>query len=469
MYEIFDSITTDSVLPPEALRAVAEFVLSITSADMGTVRVTHVAAGTARVSRNRVRVNSNGDTITLDFSLLHGNRLGAGIELNQLDEKTLRQAVAYIDRIAHEQVGDATPTTMPVAPRIYGPNTSWKPATAEAIGDARAAVLPNLVRPLLRNHLNVGAFVGVSLRSTVLASTQGVMVAAQESDTEMTVTGWNANGKGTGWAGQAARDWMTLNPAAVADEAARLTRLAANPVAFEPGRRVVILDRPAVAQIVRTMGYAFDAYSTFILRCTPMYSKVTHQPRLHEQVLDSRISLSSDPNDPDGEYFPFNDSGEPLVAMPWIERGVLTHLAYGAAFAAQCGVTPSNDAPESLRMSGGSDTIEDMIAHCKEAIYVNRFAQVSHTGDDPTSGMLTGITSGACLLIRNGKIEKSIRPLRFVASPWFFLNQLEAIGSSQRTAFGYAPWAGNSWPIAPTIVPPLMIREFNFTAMADAI
>jgi len=119
-------------------------------------------------------------------------------------------------------------------------------------------------------------------------------------------------------------------------------------------------------------------------------------------------------------------------------------------------------------MSGGTDTIEDMIASCKEAIYVNRFAQIGHVGDDPTSGMLTGITSGACLLIRKGKIEKSIRPLRFVASPWFFLNNVEAIGSTKRTAFGYAPWAGQ-WPIAPTIVPPLLIREFNFTALADAI
>jgi len=42
------------------------------------------------------------------------------------------------------------------------------------------------------------------------------------------------------------------------------------------------------------------------------------------------------------------------------------------------------------------------------------------------------------------------------------------IGVSERTAFGYSPWYG-SWPIAPTIVPPLVIRDFNFTALADTV
>ena len=81
---------------------------------------------------------------------------------------------------------------------------------------------------------------------------------------------------------------------------------------------------------------------------------------------------------------------------------------------------------------------------------------------------MTGVTYGGCFLVKNGKIEKPVRNFRFVDSPWFFLNRLIEIGTSERTALGYSPWYGD-WPVTPTIVPPVMVREFNFTALADAI
>ena len=85
-----------------------------------------------------------------------------------------------------------------------------------------------------------------------------------------------------------------------------------------------------------------------------------------------------------------------------------------------------------------------------------------------TVGLLTGVTNGGCFVVRNGKLDKPIKNLRFVDSPWQCLDRIQAIGSSTRAAFGYAPWAGG-WPVDPTIVPPLMIRDFNFTALADTV
>jgi len=107
-----------------------------------------------------------------------------------------------------------------------------------------------------------------------------------------------------------------------------------------------------------------------------------------------------------------------------------------------------------------------MIASAKEAIYVNRVSDVRVIHWRP--GLMTGNTHGGCFLVHNGKIEKSVKNFRFVESMYFMLNKLVAIGSSERTAFGYSPWHGE-WPIAPTIVPPLMVRDFNFTALADAV
>jgi len=157
-----------------------------------------------------------------------------------------------------------------------------------------------------------------------------------------------------------------------------------------------------------------------------------------------------------------------------VDRGVHTNLAFSTYFAAEQGVAPANDPPWSLRLSDSAasapakapPTVEEMIASCKEGIYVNRFTQLSLV--DRSTGTYTGFTNGGCFAIRDGKIVKSVKDFRFVESPWLFLSRVEAIGTSERTAFGYAPWQ-HEWPVEPTIVPPLMIRDFNFTGLAGAV
>jgi hypothetical protein len=42
------------------------------------------------------------------------------------------------------------------------------------------------------------------------------------------------------------------------------------------------------------------------------------------------------------------------------------------------------------------------------------------------------------------------------------------IGTPHRAALGYTP-GKDEWPLPPMIVPPLMVRDFSFTMLADAI
>jgi predicted Zn-dependent protease len=125
-------------------------------------------------------------------------------------------------------------------------------------------------------------------------------------------------------------------------------------------------------------------------------------------------------------------------------------------------------------MSGGPTKIEAMIASCHEGIYVNRFAGVDQI--DGRNGMLTGVTCDGCFLVKGGKIDGPVKNFRFADSPWFFLNQIIALGVPVRAAFGYTPPAlsepsipETQWPRPPVIVPPMMVRDFNFTALADAV
>ncbi len=453
------------VLSPELLRDIATTIFALAKADNLQIHLEHRAVGTARVMQGRIRLNESGDRIRCSLVGRYGQRIGCVLAINQLDDKMIREAVSYLDRVASELPGDPVQTDMPISSRTYLPNTTWKPSTVAAFHTDRHTVIPTLVQPVLDAGLRAAAFVGVTIRSTLTANRLGMFVADHECDSELTVTGWQPDGSGSGWAGQAVRDWSELDSAAVAREAVRLTQLAANPVALEPGRRVAILDRPAVAQLVRGMGKDFDA--RWILNGTgPLYDRVARRPKLQERVLDTRITISTDPNDAEGGYLPFNGVGYPLVPMTFIQDGIFERMAYSHEFAASQGVAPATDPPDSLRMSGGTTSVEEMISSCREGVYVNRFSQVQNV--DPNSGLVTGTTNGACFLIKDGKITKAIKHFRFAESPWFIFNRILALGPSRRAPFGYAPWLGN-WPVAPTIVPPVMVGDFNFSGLAEAV
>jgi len=466
------SAAPSPVLTPEAMTALAHQILDMTTAGVVGIRIDHMATGITRVSKNHVRLTNNGDALTLQLSTQFGRRGEVGLSINQLDPETLRETVQYAERIAHEQPGDPAPglNVMPISPRTYLPNTTWHESTAAALLGDRHSTVPLMVQPLVDAKLRGTAFVGVAAQATMIATKQGMLALGHSTDVELVVSGWDPAGTGgaaaSGWAGQVSRDWATLDPAAVAVNAVRLAKLGANPVAFEPGRRTAILDRPAMAQIIRAIGRDYD-YDATMMGVTPLSDH-----KLHDKIWDERLTLSSDPNDPDGGYLPFDNYGYPRVAMTWLKRGRLTNLAYSTYTAANNGVTPANLWPESLRVVGIQDTpgapptVEDMIANCKEGIYVNRVAdiEVLHS----RSGVMTGVTTGGCFLVRNGKIDKAVKDFRFLDSAYFFLNKLEMVGTSARAPFGYAPWHGD-WPIAPTIVPPVMVRDFNFVALADAV
>jgi len=457
------------ILSAETLRAIAHDALEASSADTMSVQVHHVATGSTRVSEHRGRLTNSGDTLTIDVVTRWGTRGAGTIVFNQIDPDSIRDAVQYAERIAREQYGDLAPLidVMPIPPRKFGPSTVWHDRTADAMVEERQTIVPTLLQPMFDAKLRAAAFIGVYAHAKMYANKQGLFSMGKETDAEMTVTGWDARDTGTlggpGWAGQAARDWAMLDPTRVGTEAAKLSVLAANPVAYEPGRRLTILGRPAVAQMVRAIGQDYGAY--------PTHMQLTPLSGLHigEKVVDERIDLTSDPNDPDGGYLPANDNGYPLTAMSWLTRGRLANLAYDPYYAASSSIPVPNDPPTSLRMQAASGpllSVEEMIANAKEAIYVNRVTDIKviHW----RSGLMTGVTQGGCFLVHNGKIEKAVKNFRFVESMYFILNRLVAIGTSERTAFGYSPWHGE-WPIAPTIVPPLMIRDFNFVALAEAV
>ena len=193
------------ILAPEELRRIADDVLRWSVADVMIVHVEHRAVGMSRVLQGRVRMQESGDRLQVFLRTQFDQRAEVQLQVDQIDLTSLRTVVRYLDRVAREQIQrTGSRLSKPAETQRYLQNTTWNVGTAAAFNAGRHAAIATLVAPVLDAGFLASAFVGVLTRTVACADKRGIMAVGQETDSELVVTGWTSDGKGAGWAGQAA-------------------------------------------------------------------------------------------------------------------------------------------------------------------------------------------------------------------------------------------------------------------------
>jgi predicted Zn-dependent protease len=265
-----------------------------------------------------------------------------------------------------------------------------------------------------------------------------------------------ADGTGSGWAGADHPDWSQINFRAVAETAIRKARLSRNPRPIEPGRYTVILEPQAVGDLVQRVTGALNARTADEGRSA--FSKRGGGSRVGERIVDARLSLLSDPGDPQLLSAVFDDQGLPLARQVWIENGVLKTLAYSRFWARKQGRQPTGMVG-ALKLTGGDATVDDMIRSTERGILVTRFWYIRPV--DPRTLLLTGLTRDGTFLVENGRISKAVQNLRFNESPLFMLDRVEMAGRPVRVA--------GTESRGDLVVPALKVRDFHFTSVSEAV
>ena len=75
--------------------------------------------------------------------------------------------------------------------------------------------------------------------------------------------------------------------------------------------------------------------------------------------------------------------------------------------------------------------------------------------------LITGLTRDGTFLIEDGRIARAIKNFRFNESPLAMLDRLESVGPAVRVAGTESEGV--------VVVPPLKVRDFNFTSLSDAV
>jgi predicted Zn-dependent protease len=304
--------------------------------------------------------------------------------------------------------------------------------------------------------LKAAGFLITGIGAGAIGNSKGLFAYQSGTTANYTLTVRTADGTGSGWAGADHPDWSQVDVKAVAERAIEKARRSRGAVAIEPGRYTVILEPQAVGDLVQLLAFALDARSADEGRSP--FSKQGGGTKIGEKIVDERVTLFSDPGDPQLLSNVFDGQGLPAQRQVWIENGMLKKLTYSRFWAQKKNQQP-DAGTNAVKLSGGTQSTEDLIASTPRGVLVTRLWYLR--GVDPRTVLYTGLTRDGTFLIENGKVTKSVKNMRFNESPLFMLNNLEGLGRAERVA---GTEAGGD-----VVMPAIKVRDFNFTSLSDAV
>jgi len=436
-------------------QALCERLLKWAKADETRVNYSGGWHGDTRFARNEVTTSGSVEDGTVTVGSAFGKRQ-ASASTNVFTDKALRACVGQAERLA--RLAPEDPEFMPaVPPQQYAPVSAFFDSTANLSAEARGrAARFALELARAAGDLTAAGFIQANVGAAAVGSSSGLFAYHQSTDVSYTLTVRTADGTGGGGGGGSSSDWTRIDPEAIARRAAHKATASRDPVAAEPGAYTVVLEPQAVGDLVQTLAFSLDARSSDEGRGP--FTKPGGGTKLGEKIVDEGVTILSDPADSALLTAPFDGDGLPLRRQVWIDRGVLTNLAYSRFWAKKQGKDPTG-LPHSVRMLGGSQSIDDLVAGTDRGLLVTRFWYLRQV--DPRTALFTGLTRDGTFLIEHGEITKAIKNFRFNESPLFLLSKLDGLGREER--LGGAEGGGA------VVMPALRALDFHFTSLSDAV
>jgi predicted Zn-dependent protease len=290
-----------------------------------------------------------------------------------------------------------------------------------------------------------------------LANSAGLFVHEPHTGAELTVTARNRAGTWSGWAGVSETRFGRLDAARLGRRAIDKAAHPGTPARLDPGKYTVILEPSAVSDFVGFLLWFMNGRTADEGRS--FFSRKDGGNAIGEKIFHDDVSIYSDPADPVAPEAIFGDDGLPGERVDWVANGVVRNLTYPRFWAQRKGRAPV-PRPHSFVMAGGTTSVDDMIRAVKRGVLVTRLWYIRVV--DPQRLLLTGLTRDGNFLIEDGRIVGPAINFRFNESPAALLGNVLAIGRSERTRGGEMEGGASS-------VPPLLVKDFNFSSPSEAI
>src|SRR5688572_11813374 len=439
-----------SALTRDQAKALIDRVLKLSRADAVQVNVSSGDERNVRFADNRITTAGSTNDLSVRVFSAFGKR-GAVSSGNDVTDEGLEQIVRQSETMA--KLAPENPEMMPLlGPQTYKDVRGWFDATATVTAEARARAASTMIDAAKKGgDLKAAGILIAQSGSSAVGNNAGLFAFHPSTSVDFTTTVRTTDGTGSGWAGANDPDWSKIDFTATSNRAVTKARLSRNPSPIEPGRYTVILEPAAAGDLAGLVANAFDARSAEEGRSA--FSRAGGGTKVGEKIMDERVSFISDPADPMILSTPFDGDGQALGRQVWIENGVLKNLVYSRFWAQRKGVQ-STGSPASLMVTGGTQSLDEMIASTERAVLVTRFWYIRPV--NTRTLLFTGLTRDGTFLVENGKIVRALRNMRFNESPLFMLDKLDTIGRPVRVG-------------GDVLMPPVRVRDFHFTSLSDAV
>ena len=194
--------------------------------------------------------------------------------------------------------------------------------------------------------------------------------------------------------------------------------------------------------------------------------------RVGEKLTSLPLTLYSDPGASGLECAPFVstsssseqtsvfDNGMTIDRVDWIREGVINALAYPRAAAAEFD-TPVAAGADNLLMTGGSKSLQDMIAGTERGLLLTTLWYIREV--DPSVLLLTGLTRDGVYLVEDGEVTAAVNNFRFNESPLDLVRRATQAGVSEFTL----PREWGDWATRAQM-PSLRIPDFHMSSVSQA-
>lgn len=409
--------------------------------------------GLTRLANNGIHQNVAVTNTTAHVRAVLGKRSGVATS-NRLEGEGLRQLVERAIAIARVSEPNPDFTALPGEEPITP--TSTPPVDPVALTpERRAREAGRVVETASGNHITASGHVSTEQNMLAVGNSHGVR--AYHRDVQSSVMAIMTRDSASGYAIWDGRSLEEAPVAAIAGAASSKCLGSREPIAVEPGHYTVILEPPAVAELLSML-------ALIGLGATALQEDRSFMSgKIGEQLVAESVNLRDDAYHAGMLGAPFDYEGVPKRVVPFFERGVARGVVYDSYTAAKDGTHSTGHAlpapnaygplPLNLVLDTGGHTREELIRDVRYGILVTRFHYVNIV--HPKETILTGMTRDGTFLIEHGALTRPVKNLRFTQSIIEALRHVVGLENKQALI--------NQEGIM-CLAPTLCINRFHFTS-----
>jgi predicted Zn-dependent protease len=453
--------------PETALQLAQRAVRAAEGEDDALARVVIERSLLLRFARSRPTQATAVEDLTLEVAVVRDGHVGRA-ETNRTDDESLAEvaraataAAAASARLAGTGAYPGFPP--PATARSHG---GWDAVTAQLDPSHGGAALATAFEVAERHGVEAHGVWTAGEVVTGLATSAGGAATERGTDSFMKVTCIAPGGR-SGFASDTRVAAPDIDPADLAERAARKASALGDAATLPPGEYPVVLDAEAVGELLEWVGYlAFNGMAM-------VEGRSALEGRLGTRVAAACINLSDSPRHPRTLPRSYDAEGVPKAPLPLIQDGVahrIVHDVRSAALAdegavstghalapggAEVGPVPSN----LVLIGGGAADVDELARPIERGIYVTRLWYTNPVR--PKETLITGMTRDGTFLIEDGQITRPLADMRLTDSVLGILERTQDLGQRPRLV-SQGEFYGRRFATG-VVCPPLRAASMRFT------